>query len=104
MEKKISIRGKDYTMRHCVRARMIAESISGSMWTLSTLTGQYVYFYACILAGTKDVTMKFDEFLDIMDDNPALMQEFQEFAAAALKSEESFLKKEPKSGDGSGKN
>lgn len=104
MEGKITILGKEYTMRHCVRARMMAEAISGSMWTLGTLTGQYVYFYACILAGTKGVEMEFSEFLDIIDKNPALMQEFQEFSIKALKAEESLLKKEPKKGDGSGKN
>ena len=48
--------------------------------------------------------MKFDEFLDIIDKNPALMHEFQEFSIKALKAEESLLKKEPKKGDGSGKN
>ena len=37
-----------------------------------------------------------------MDENPALLKEFQEFAADALKAETAFLK--PKEGDGSGKN
>ena len=102
MERKISIKGVQYTMKHCVRARMMHESISGKMWSLDTMSDQYIYFYSCILAGTKNVKLEFDEFLNIMDENPALLKEFQEFASDALKAEAAFLK--PKKGDGSGKN
>lgn len=69
MERKISIKGVQYTMKHCVRARMMHESISGKMWSLDTMSDQYIYFYSCILAGTKNVKLEFDEFLNIMDEN-----------------------------------
>ena len=50
MEREITIKGVRYTMKHCVRARMMHESISNRMWSLDTMSDQYIYFYSCLLA------------------------------------------------------
>jgi len=103
MEKKITIRGKEYVMKHCVRARIIFETITGKAWSVATLTDQYNYMYACLLAGAKgENVLEYDDFLDALDDAPSLMKEYQEFMVNALNAEAKFYT--PKSGDGQGKN
>lgn len=91
-ECKVTIRGKEYTMRHCIRARIICESILKRMWSLSTLTDQYTYMYSCILAsGDK---MNYDDFLDAMEENPAPMNVFQQFMKEVLEAEYQLTKKD----------
>lgn len=103
MQKNITISGKEYTMKHCVRARIIFETITGKIWTLATLTDQYNYMYSAILAGTPDATLEYNAFLDALDENPALVATYQEFMQEALQAEARFIPK-GKEDKGEGKN
>lgn len=96
--KDIAIEGKVYTMKHCVRSRMLFETITGKMWSLSTLTDQYVYFYAMIMAGTKDCGLQYDEFLDAMDADPSLFVEYSNYLHDSLEREAAFSKKSEEGG------
>ena len=97
----VTINGVTYTMKHCVRARIMAEQITGKMWSLATLSDQYNYMYACILAGTPGAKLDYNDFLDAHDGNPSLLRTFQEWMEQVLKKETLLLPK--KDGDGADK-
>lgn len=96
MEKKINIKGHEYTMKYSVRARMIQEQITGKIFSLDTLTEQYVFFYAMLLAGTKEFGLPYDDFLDELDEHPDLFTEFGKFLAECMQRERALLSKADK--------
>lgn len=104
MEQKITIRGKEYVMRHSLRAKMIWETIYQykRMWQLTTFTDQWNYMWAMISAGSGANAIPYDEFLEAIEENPALIHEYEEFVVKALQAEKKF--QQPKNGDGDGKN
>jgi len=84
----VTINGKNYAMKHCVRARIIFEAITKKMWTLNTLTDQYNYMYAAILAANpNEEELDYVKFLDALDENPSLVATWQEYLTEQLKAE-----------------
>ena len=71
-----TINGKDVELRQTMRAMLIYENIKGSSFDGSTLDNVLTFFYCCILACTKDFTITFEDFMDVLDDEP---QKFSEF-------------------------
>ena len=95
MEKRITIKGVEYPVKHCVRARIICEGITGKMWNLSTLSAQYSYMYATILAADRSCKLDFETFLDEIDENPAIFAEWQGWVESELKAEALKFPKKP---------
>ena len=95
MEKRITIKGVEYPVKHCVRARIICESITGKMWNLSTLSAQYSYMYATILAADRSCKLDFEVFLDEIDENPSILTEWQAWIEGELKAEALRYQKKP---------
>ncbi|SFF96440.1 hypothetical protein [Prevotella sp. KH2C16] len=91
MKKTIKIDGKEYTLKHCIRARIIFESITGKMWNLNTITDQTVYFYSMLIAGSGDGVPGYDRFLDCLDEEPGLFVQYTEFMQSAIDAERSLL-------------
>ncbi len=73
---KITIKDKEITLRYTFRALLIYEKIYGSSFAPKGITEMMVYFYSCILASDKDITLSFDEFMDWVDINPNVFEEF----------------------------
>lgn len=93
MQTTIKINGKEYPVKHSVRARLIYEQHFNlkRMWQVTELTDQYVYFWACCKAGDPDFSLTYDEFIDLVDDNPVAFNEFAAFLVKALNEEAKML-------------
>ena len=100
MKTIININGTDYPVKHSIRARLIYEQHFGlkRMWQETTLTDQYVYFWACCKAADPDFNKTYDEFTDMLDDNPVAFKSFAEFLAKALTDEAQMLYDNSKNG------
>ena len=74
--RKIIIKGKEYKIKQTLRSLFIFEQITNRPFKIETLLDNYIYFYSVILANNKDNVIEWDEFIDAVDENPALLNEF----------------------------
>lgn len=78
---KITINGRDITLRYTFRAMIIYEKICNSSFTGKGITEVLCYLYSTILASDRDNTLTFDDFMDWLDENPEVISEFSEWLA-----------------------
>ena len=74
-EKNININGTDYTLKPGMKAIIIFEKLTDKAFSLKNTTDIITYIYSTMLAGTPNMRLGFDELLDAIDDDPALMQQ-----------------------------
>lgn len=87
----ISIKDKEVKLRYSFRCFFIFENIMGRSFQPNTTTDVLVFFYSCIMASDKELEFNFDEFLDMVDENPGLIAEFSQFITQAVSNNKSLL-------------
>lgn len=78
---KITIKNKEYNVRYTVRALMLFEQILNKTFSIDNLTDQITFFYCLLLANNPDDTITYDEFIDALDDDSTILNQFQKFLA-----------------------
>lgn len=81
---KVTLNEKEYEMKYSFRALMIYENIMGKSFNPTGLTDIIVFFYATVLAVAKGDIIKYDDFLDWLDEHPDEMNNFSEWLMDAL--------------------
>lgn len=76
--KTITINNKEYKIKYTIRALFIYEQITGHSFEGKTLMDNYILFYSMLVANNQDDFLKWDEFIDALDENPSLIQNFME--------------------------
>ena len=78
--KTISFNGKDFSLKYTLRAFFVFESISGYPFQFGKLLDEYILFYSFLIASNKDsFNMKFDEFIELCENDLTLFEQFKEF-------------------------
>ena len=78
--KTISFNGKDFSLKYTLRAFFVFESISGYPFQFGKLLDEYLLFYSFLIASNKDsFNMKFDEFIELCENDLTLFEQFKEF-------------------------
>ena len=94
---KVIINDKELTLKSSFRAMVAYEQITDHIFSPSTVTDILVYFYCCIISSKEyDGTMTFDEFMDYLDENPTILQEFSEWMTETSKQNVVFNKETKK--------
>ena len=77
---EIQIKSKTIQLRYTTRAIVLWEQLEKRMFSLQTLTDQYMFFFCTILACNKDEDFRLtvEEFFDILDEKPELYKKFAE--------------------------
>nr|DAJ20171.1 MAG TPA: tail assembly chaperone protein [Siphoviridae sp. ctTYz13] len=88
--RKIIIKGKEYKIKQTLRSLFIFEQITNRPFKIETLLDNYIYFYSVILANNKDNVIDWDEFIDAVDENPSLLNEFTKMNEEQNKFDELF--------------
>ena len=78
MDKKITINGTDYPMKPGMRAIIAFETMTDKAFSITTTTDVLAYIYASIIAANPDTTLKWDDMLDVFDDDPELLKQATE--------------------------
>ncbi len=73
---KVSINGIVVELKYTMRSLMIYEKIYGKTFQPEGLSEMLVYFYSTILASDKNIKLTFNEFIDYIDENPNLLNDF----------------------------
>lgn len=97
IQMKVIINDKEITLKSTFRAMVAYEQITDHIFSPTTVTDILVYFYCTIITSKDyDGTMTFDEFMDYLDENPTILQEFSEWMTETNKQAEVFSPKEAK--------
>lgn len=81
---KITIHNKEINLRYSFRAMMIYEKITGTSFNPKGITEIMIYFYSTILASDKDIALTFEEFMNWIDENPIVLNEFSSWLTSTL--------------------
>lgn len=76
--KIINIKNKEYKVKQTLRALFIFEQITGRPFEIKTMLDNYIFFYSVILANNPDNILDWDDFIDALDENPNLLNDFTE--------------------------
>lgn len=71
----ITINGKEYKIKYTIRGLFIWEQIMNRPFEVKNTLDTYTLYYAMLLANNGDDAPDWNEFLDALDDNPALVVE-----------------------------
>lgn len=73
----ITIKGKEYKLKFTVRAMMLFEQITKRVFSITTLTDEYLYLYCLIMANNKEADLTFEDLIDAMDEDITIMEKFK---------------------------
>lgn len=81
---KITIYNKEINLRYSFRAMMIYEKITGTSFNPKGITEIMIYFYSTILASDKDIALTFEDFMNWIDENPTVLNDFSSWLTSTL--------------------
>lgn len=77
----ITINNTEYKVKYSLRALFIFESIKGSEFKLETNLDRFLFFYSMILAANKDKELKWDDFIDAIEEDETILGKLAEAAS-----------------------
>lgn len=75
----IKIKNTEVELKNKMRSLLIYEQIANKAFNPTTVTDMILYFYSTILACKPDIDLTFNEFMDIVDEDPNLFTSFQQW-------------------------
>lgn len=90
MNNTVTINGVDYKIKYTIRALFIMEQITGKPFQVTTLLDNYIFFYSMILANNPDNILKWDDFIDALDNDPNLFKQLTEIGNSFTKKDSMF--------------
>ena len=94
---EITINEKLYNLKYTLRALFIYEQITGKLFSLKTLTDEYVFFYCILAANNPNMEMTFNDLINAMDEEPRLIMQFQNFMQKEIEKQNQFIPSKPDS-------
>ena len=80
----VTIHNREINLRYSFRAMMIYEKITGTSFNPKGITEIMIYFYSTILASDKDISLTFEEFMNWVDENPTVFNEYSVWLTSTL--------------------
>ena len=81
---KFNYKGKEYELKYSFRALMVYENITNKSFQPKSLTDIITLFYSMVITSSKDA-IDFNEFIDFLDDNPDILNEFSHYLLGITK-------------------
>lgn len=76
---KITIKEQEVTLKYGFRSLMVYEQIMGKTFEPKGITEVLTFMYCVIISSEKNLEFSYDEFLDMIDEQPGLIKEFSEW-------------------------
>ena len=87
---KLTIKGKEIELKYTIRAIIIFEKIANKPFQTNSVTDIYLFLYSIILANDTTLNLTFDELINMCDDNPAIIRDFNQFLQDEYKKQTIF--------------
>ena len=78
---KIKFGNDEYALKYSLRAFMFWEQMMSKPFDVQTLTDTYVLFYCFLMASNKPFDVSFEQYMDLLDENPETVREFNKWFA-----------------------
>lgn len=72
----VKVNDKEITLRYSFRSLILYENIQKKSFSPETTTDVLIFMFCVILSSEKDLEFNFNQFLDMIDENPSLVTEF----------------------------
>lgn len=92
---KITYKDKEIELKYSFRALMIYENVVNKSFSPQSLTDIITFFYCVAISNLKEDTIDFDEFVDWLDDNPGILNDFTQWLLESVNANEAKTKKTP---------
>lgn len=90
---KISVKDEQIELKKTLRSLLLFESITDRPFSVTTTTDVLSYFYCVVLASKPDIELSFEEFIEILDEQPNSLQDFQNWLIKSNEIQGSISKK-----------
>lgn len=80
----IKVKDREVKLKWTMRAIMLYENIQNKSFSPDSTTDVLIYMFCIILSSDKEVDLTFDEFLDMVDENPEMIVEFSTWLTKEL--------------------
>ena len=82
----ISLNEKEFILKYTLRAFFVFESISGDPFQFGKMLDEFLLFYSFLIASNQDsFQLKFDEFIELCENDLTLFEQFKEFILEEIK-------------------
>lgn len=75
----INIKNREVELKYTFRSMIIYEKITGESFQPKGVTEVLIYLFSTIVASSKGIDLTFEEFIDYADENPKIVNEFNEW-------------------------
>lgn len=89
---KITIKDKDIELKNTLRSMIMYENITEKSFNPETVTDIITYMYCVVIASSNDYTLTFDEFINYVDENPTIFDEFGQWLTSITTSNNALKK------------
>lgn len=96
---KIVIKEQEIELKYSFRSLMVYEQILGKTFEPKGLTEILTFMYCIIITSKKDLQFTYDEFLDLIDENPGIIKDFSEWLTGAVQRNTSMMSQNVKEED-----
>lgn len=72
----IKFKDKEIELKYSLRSMLMYENITEKTFQPSTMTDVLTFMYCVVVASSKDYSIKFDDFIDYIDENPGVIGDF----------------------------
>lgn len=91
---KLKINENEIELKHTLRSLILYENVTGQTFAApQTIQDIITYFYCVVVGSSKDYSLSFDEFVDVLDEQPNLINEFTQWIQDQAKINEDVKKK-----------
>lgn len=88
----IKIKDKEVELKYTLRSMLMYENITNKSFNPEGLTDVITFFYCVIIASSQDYSLKFDDFIDELDEHPELVSQFGEWLSSSASNNETLKK------------
>lgn len=89
----ITIKDKTINLKRTFRSLIAYESAMGKAFNPTTISESIMYFYCVIIASDTTLELTYDEFMDWLDDNPKVLNEFTQWLIKQAEIDNKLTKK-----------
>jgi hypothetical protein len=89
---KVTINDKEIELKYTLRSMLMYENITDKTFNPSTMSDVIPFMYCIVVASSKDYSLKFDDFIDWLDENPNIINEFGEWIQTVAQNNNVFKK------------
>ncbi len=76
---KIKIQDREIELKYTMRSMLMYENITDKTFNPKTMTDIVIFMYCIVISSAKDYSLNLDDFIDYLDENQHVFEEFGEW-------------------------